>query len=82
MTGLRLARRMFSVDPSDRSMQPPWAIGMSGPDQSGVPPRARPGTELELAESGPGGLTGLVGHEKRQEPGPTAIIQCRRDTSV
>ncbi|MCW2849804.1 MAG: wax ester/triacylglycerol synthase family O-acyltransferase [Marmoricola sp.] len=34
--GIRLARRMFSVDPDDRDMLPPWAIGMSGPDQSGV----------------------------------------------
>jgi diacylglycerol O-acyltransferase len=34
--GLRLARRMFSVDPTNRDMLPPWAIGTSGPDQSGV----------------------------------------------
>jgi WS/DGAT/MGAT family acyltransferase len=34
--GLRLARRMFSVDPSSRDMLPPWAVGMHGPDQSGV----------------------------------------------
>jgi diacylglycerol O-acyltransferase len=33
--GIRLARRMFSVDPDVRDMLPPWAIGMSGPDQSG-----------------------------------------------
>lgn len=34
--GLRLARRIFSVDPDAREMQPPWAIGTSGPDQSGL----------------------------------------------
>lgn len=34
--GLRLARRMFSVDADARDMQPPWAIGTSGPDQSGT----------------------------------------------
>lgn len=39
--GLQLARRMFTVDPGSRDMLPPWAIGTSGPDQSGVerPPR-------------------------------------------
>lgn len=39
--GLRLARRIFSVDPEARDMLPPWAIGMSGPDQSGLerPPK-------------------------------------------
>jgi WS/DGAT/MGAT family acyltransferase len=39
--GLRLARRMFSVDPSRRAMLPPWAVGMQGPDQSGVEPKPR-----------------------------------------
>lgn len=34
--GLRLARRMLTVDPEARDMLPPWAIGTSGPDQSGV----------------------------------------------
>lgn len=34
--GLRMARRMFSVDPSARDMLPPWAVGTSGPDQSGL----------------------------------------------
>ena len=40
---LRLARRMFSVDPEARGMLPPWAIGTNGPDQSGVerPPSVR-----------------------------------------
>jgi len=39
--GIRLARRMFSVDPKNRDMLPPWAIGMSGPDQSGVEQRSK-----------------------------------------
>lgn len=39
--GIRLARRIFSVDPDDRDMLPPWAIGTSGPDQSGLPPTSR-----------------------------------------
>lgn len=41
--GLRLARRMFSVDPAARDMLPPWAIGTSGPDQSGVERPSRDG---------------------------------------
>src|ERR1700712_2229920 len=39
--GLRLARRMFSVDPARRDMLPPWAVGMHGPDQSGIEPKPR-----------------------------------------
>jgi WS/DGAT/MGAT family acyltransferase len=39
--GIRLARRMFSVNPDDREMVPPWAVGTSGPDQSGTGPRAQ-----------------------------------------
>lgn len=34
--GLRLARRMFSVDAEARGLLPPWAVGTSGPDQSGL----------------------------------------------
>lgn len=34
--GVRLGRRMFSVDPAARDMLPPWAVGTSGPDQSGL----------------------------------------------
>ncbi len=41
--GLRLARRMLSVDPAAREMLPPWAIGTSGPDQSGVERPVRTG---------------------------------------
>jgi WS/DGAT/MGAT family acyltransferase len=41
--GVRLARRMFSIDPATRDMLPPWAIGASGPDQSGLEPKPRKG---------------------------------------
>jgi diacylglycerol O-acyltransferase len=34
--GIRLGHRMFSVDPDARDMLPPWAVGTSGPDQSGL----------------------------------------------
>jgi WS/DGAT/MGAT family acyltransferase len=47
--GLRLARRMFSVDPTTRDMLPPWAVGTSGPDQSGT---QRPSTGGDGASSG------------------------------
>ncbi|MEO7941905.1 MAG: wax ester/triacylglycerol synthase family O-acyltransferase [Marmoricola sp.] len=47
--GIRLARRMFSVDPQDREMLPPWAIGVSGPDQSGV---QRPGKSVPKVDGG------------------------------
>jgi diacylglycerol O-acyltransferase len=40
--GIRLARRVFSVDPQARDMLPPWAVGTVGPDQSGAPARSRP----------------------------------------
>ena len=50
--GVRLARRMFSVDPDSRGMLPPWAVGTHGPDQSGLPPKPR-STDLERADSAP-----------------------------
>ncbi|MGN6779983.1 MAG: wax ester/triacylglycerol synthase family O-acyltransferase [Marmoricola sp.] len=34
--GIRLLRRMLSVDPDARDMLPPWAVGTRGPDQSGL----------------------------------------------
>lgn len=49
--GIRLLRRMLSVDPDARDMLPPWAVGTHGPDQSGLPPRVR-STEVVKAESG------------------------------
>ncbi len=48
--GIRLMRRMLSVDPTQRDMLPAWAVGEQGPDQSGVvrPEPARP-TAIERA---------------------------------
>lgn len=34
--GIRLLKRMLSVDPDARDLLPPWAIGTHGPDQSGT----------------------------------------------
>jgi WS/DGAT/MGAT family acyltransferase len=34
--GIRLLKRMLSVDPDARDLLPPWAIGTRGPDQSGT----------------------------------------------
>ena len=59
--GIRLLRRMLSVDPDARDMLPPWAVGTHGPDQSGVPPRESRAVELVTAPTGSGGLTELVG---------------------
>ena len=39
--GIRLLRRILSVDPEAREMLPPWAVGTHGPDQSGLPPREK-----------------------------------------
>ncbi|VXC06190.1 WS/DGAT/MGAT family O-acyltransferase [Nocardioides sp. AX2bis] len=47
--GVRLLRRMLSVDPERRGMLPPWAVGAHGPDQSGLPPREKPTREVERA---------------------------------
>jgi diacylglycerol O-acyltransferase len=50
--GIRLGRRIFSVDPDARDMLPPWAVGTTGPDQSGVtrPPREEvEAPDLDLA---------------------------------
>ena len=45
--GIRLLRRILSVDPDARQMLPPWAIGTQGPDQSGVLKAAPPVVERE-----------------------------------
>jgi WS/DGAT/MGAT family acyltransferase len=44
--GIRLMRRMLSVDPATRDMLPPWAIGTRG-DQSGLPPRESTSEQTE-----------------------------------
>lgn len=57
--GIRLLRRMLSVDPDARDMLPPWAVGAHGPDQSGLPPKEK-AAELEVASSD-GLVAGLTG---------------------
>jgi diacylglycerol O-acyltransferase len=60
VAGLRLARRMFSTDPNARDMLPPWAVGMDGPDQSGVErtpahvPDSTPGRRFDPVASAKG----------------------------
>jgi diacylglycerol O-acyltransferase / wax synthase len=44
--GIRLAKRMFTTDPEARGLKPPWAIGMSGEDQSCLPRRRADGDDL------------------------------------
>ncbi len=39
--GVRLLKRIMSIDPDAREMLPPWAVGTSGPDQSGIPPKEK-----------------------------------------
>ncbi len=58
--GIRLLRRMLSADPGTRDMLPPWAVGTHGPDQSGLPPRAKPTAELATTD-GPGAVGLLTG---------------------
>ena len=48
--GIRLARRILSVDPDDREMLPPWAIGTRG-DQSGLPPTERVRTPAPVSSA-------------------------------
>ena len=40
--GVRLLKRMMSIDHDARDMLPPWAVGTRGPDQSGIPRKAHP----------------------------------------
>ena len=57
--GIRLLRRILSVDPDARDMLPPWAIGTQGPDQSGVLRSAPKAVEREpvgLADRVRGGV--------------------------
>lgn len=58
--GIRLLRRIVSVDPQARDMLPPWAVGTRGPDQSGLPPRQRPKASEDDADSFLGSAVGVV----------------------
>jgi diacylglycerol O-acyltransferase len=40
--GVRLLKRIMSIDHDARDMLPPWAVGTRGPDQSGIPRRVTP----------------------------------------
>ncbi|MFL6174096.1 MAG: wax ester/triacylglycerol synthase family O-acyltransferase, partial [Marmoricola sp.] len=39
--GIRLLKRMLTIDPHTRDMLPPWAVGTRGPDQSGIERKPR-----------------------------------------
>lgn len=62
--GLRMLRRIFTSDPEARELLPPWAVGLRGPDQSGIvqpprEPREKPlkaGSPLKTARSIAGSL--------------------------
>lgn len=54
--GIRLAKRMFTTDAEARGLKPPWAIGLAGEDQSGLPPKQR-----ETDERSPGARERIVG---------------------
>ena len=59
--GIRLLRRILSVDPEARDMLPPWAVGTHGPDQSGLPPRTPSASKAVERVDGGGGALALVG---------------------
>ncbi|MCW2752830.1 MAG: wax ester/triacylglycerol synthase family O-acyltransferase [Marmoricola sp.] len=40
--GVRLLKRIMSIDHDARDMLPPWAVGTRGPDQSGIPRTVSP----------------------------------------
>ena len=56
--GLRMVKRLMSVDPSARGMLPPWAVGTRGVDQSGTPPAPPPAPDVPV-EQGRSRLHGL-----------------------
>jgi diacylglycerol O-acyltransferase len=58
VAGLRLARRIFSVDPDARDLLPPWAVGATGPDQSGTVRPTRVAARRETAGVDPAELVG------------------------
>ena len=60
MAGIRVMRRMLSVNPEDRDMLPVWAIGWRGPDQSGLPPR-EPKPAAKPERTSPRGVLSNVG---------------------
>lgn len=66
--GIRLLKRILSVDPEHRDMLPPWAVGTHGPDQSGLGVRERPtvpaqrsATPITSAVASAGAVVGSLG---------------------
>jgi WS/DGAT/MGAT family acyltransferase len=60
--GVRLLRRILSVDPDAREMLPPWAVGTRGPDQSGLPALGVP----ERARDRHGRSLPAIAHDGRE----------------
>src|SRR5690242_15155764 len=59
--GIRMARRMFTSDPSARGLLPPWAVGTHGIDQSGLPAKEKSKDVAVPSKGGPiNVLTGAV----------------------
>lgn len=59
--GIRLANRMFTADPDARGLRPPWAVGLKGEDQSGLPPKERPAKDPAQGESQRGARERITG---------------------
>ncbi|MCZ4498963.1 MAG: wax ester/triacylglycerol synthase family O-acyltransferase [Marmoricola sp.] len=67
--GIRLLKRIMSIDHDARDMLPPWAVGTRGPDQSGIPRKVQPPVVPEQREaisvrslaSGPAAVLGSLG---------------------
>lgn len=49
--GIRLLRRILSLDPDARDLLPPWAIGTHGPDQSGASRETSTSTAVDVRRS-------------------------------
>jgi len=89
--GVRLARRIMSVDPTQLDMLPPWAIGTRGPDQSGIPPvertrEPRPKTSAKQQVRAAGTVTRALGKAYREAftgaDDPARGVQWRAPRSV
>ena len=80
--GIRMAKRMFSVDPTTRDMLPPWAVGTSGVDQSGVPPRAHVTDITPVREESHGVLDQVVGGVKATTSMVGALTKTYAETLI
>jgi len=67
--GIRLLKRIMSIDHDARDMLPPWAVGTRGPDQSGIPrkvhppavPAERQAISVSSLAKGPAAVLGSLG---------------------